>query len=86
MIRYKINAFILASLSSFAYAGPGSVSVGWIGSGPAIESASCLDANRDGVTCYAVGYREGQQGAPWGARAGSFQCRSGCLYWLGLGY
>jgi len=42
----------------------------------------CYAYNRDGVTCHAVGYQEGQSGAPWGQHVGQFLCTSGCLKFL----
>ncbi|MEN9835553.1 MAG: hypothetical protein RL011_1746 [Pseudomonadota bacterium] len=65
--------------------GQGSASPGYIGGGPALHSVACMAHNRDGTTCYAVGYREGQVGTPWGPNAGVFSCTNGCLRWVGPG-
>ncbi len=46
-------------------------------------SNSCYTVNRDGVTCSAVGMREGETSLPWGARAGRFTCIEGCLKYVG---
>ena len=46
------------------------------------SSDFCRAYNRDGITCGAVGYVDGQTGVPWGF-GGVFQCTDGCLKWIG---
>jgi beta-glucanase (GH16 family) len=46
---------------------------------PALD---CRAYNRDGITCEAVAYSEGQQGYPWGSGGGKFRCIKSCLQWI----
>ena len=76
---------LIFSLIGSVAQGQGSASVGYIGGGKALHSVRCMYVNRDGSTCYAVGYQEGQVGTPWGPAAGKFRCTKGCLEWVGSG-
>ena len=52
------------------------------GAGFVPDNNTCRAFNRDGITCWQVGYVEGQTGVPWGF-GGVFQCFNGCLRWIG---
>ena len=85
-IKTFVLPLIVAAMPLTLLGGPGSVSTGIAGFSHGSTATfwnSCYAYNRDGVTCWQVGYVEGQRGAPWGEPAGQFLCVNSCLKWIG---